>query len=216
MKKFVTLALLFFALPTSAAVIEVSITGDIAFNQIGTGDLSAANSGDAVVMSFRLDSNNFVDSVNFPVRGYVIDSSSFSFTAGSASVGMADPLPAGTTPYFVVRESDPVVDGFFVGTNLDGFPNGVPSDSAGAFGPFMPNFSVSYSGDTLTTLSILDALGVYDFAGLMSFGFTVDDGPFAAMEVNFSQMSIQAVPLPAGLWLLLSGLAGLAALRRTV
>lgn len=203
-----------FSLSATALPVEVRITGVVEFNQINNGVLADATSGDAAEIVFQIDSENFVDSTNFPVRGYQIIGSSFTFTAGGASVGLADPLPAGVTPYFVIRNDDPAVDGFFLGTNIDGFPNGVPSDEDGVFGPFSPNFSVGYDTDPLDSLDVLGALGSYDFTGLTSFNFTVDDGPFNAMGLIFEGMTITAVPVPAAAWLFGTALVSLAGLHR--
>lgn len=208
------LLLLTFASVANATLVEVRINGEVEFNQISTGPLSGASSGDAAQIAFLVDSDQFVDSINFPVRGYEIITASFSFSVGGATVGMDDPVAGGFTPYFVVRDNDPVVDGFFLGTDIDGFPNGIPSDAPGVFGPFTPNFSVSYGGDTLSSLDILANPSTYDFFGLMSFNLTVDDGPFNAMGLLFSDMTISAIPLPAGVWLLMPALLGLLGLRR--
>ena len=217
MKNIIALALVLIAsytFPANAVVVEVVITGEVEFNQINSGALSTATSGDAASLVFRVDSNVFVDSATFPTRGYAITPGSFTFTAGGSSVGLADPLPPGTTPYFVLRNDDPAVDGFFTGTSVDGFPNGVPSDSTGLFGPFTPNFSVTYNNDPLASLDILGAVGTYDFSGLTVFGFTVDDGPFNAMGLIFEQMTITAVPIPAAIWMFGAGILSLAGLRR--
>ncbi len=203
------------SLPARALLVEIRIAGSVEFNQINTGPLQGATSGDAAQMVFQVDSNDFTDSTNFPVRGYEIIAGSFTFSAGGNSVGLADPLPAGTVPYFVIRNDDPAVDGFFTGTNIDGFPNGIPSDSMGVFGPFSPNFSVAYNQDPLASLDILGAVGTYDFTGgLTSFNFVVNDGPFDAMGLVFENMTIRVVPLPAAVWLFGAALAAFFGLRR--
>ena len=208
--------LIFAALSLSAAAInvEIRISGSVEFNQINQGELAGAVGGDSVEIVFQVDTDNFADSGNFPVRGYEIIGGSFSFTAGGNSVGIADPFPAGQTPYFIIRNDDPAVDGFFLGTNIDGFPSGIPSDSDGAFGAFAPNFSVGYDNDPLSSLDILGALGTYEFVGLTSFNFVVNDGPFDAMGMIFESMSITAVPLPAAVWFMLTALASFVGLRR--
>jgi hypothetical protein len=139
-----------------------------------------------------------MDSANFPTRGYEIDQASFDLTLGAVSVGLEDPFPGGQTPYFVVRNDDPAVDGFFLSTNLD-LPFGVPLDEAGQLGQFVSQFSVTYVGETLDSLDIVDAAGTYDFDGLTVFNFTVDDGPFQAIGMIFEQMTITVVPAPATL-----------------
>ena len=86
----------------------------------------------------------------------------------------------------------------------------MPLDQVGIFTDFLDNYSVTYTGDTLASLDILDALGTYDFTGLTVFNWTIDDGPFNAMGLIFSEMTI--VPEPATLTLL--ALGGLLASRR--
>jgi len=116
-------------------------------------------------------------------------------TLGSATAGLAMPYPMGRTPYFVLRDNDPAVDGFFFADNNVDFPfPGLPLDEPGRFGPFASNFLVTYTGDTLISLDILDALGTYTFDGLTVFNYTVGDGPFDAIGLIFEQMTITAVP----------------------
>jgi hypothetical protein len=143
------------------------------------------------VLTLFLDTDDFVDSVTFPVRGYVIDERSCSLELGDTTIGLQDPFPASETPYFVLRNDDPAVDGFFTGSNIDGFPDGIPLDQTGSFGNFRDNFSVTYGNDPLPSLDILDALGTYDFTGLTVFGWTIDDGPFNPMLILFETLTIE-------------------------
>jgi hypothetical protein len=186
------LAVATLASPMHADVVEVTVDGTVGFNQIGAPPLGDANSGDPVQITFQVNSNNFMNSPNFPTRGYVIDQTSFTMTLGAVTVGLENPFPAGMTPYFVLRDNDPAVDGFFVATSVD-FPTGVPLDQTGIFGQFLNNYSVGYDGATLTSLDILDALGTYDFTGLQVFGWAINDGPFDAMGIDFVQMTIESV-----------------------
>ena len=154
------------------------------------------------------------------MRGYDIDMSSFSMTIGGDTIGLQNPYPAGVTPYFVLRDNDPAVDGFFLGTSVEGFPNGVALDQAGSFGQFMLQFSVTYTGNTLSSLNIFDAVGSYDFDDLTVFNMNITDGPFEAMLLNFESMSIAkagaVVPVPGAWLLMLSGVAVLGRLRKRV
>ncbi len=179
-----------------AAIVEVALTGVVEFNAINSGVFAGQGPGSAVSLSFLVDSSDFVNSGSFPTRGYVIDQSSFSLTIGGATVGLQSPFPAGQTPYFVLRNNDPAVDGFFISTNVD-FPVGVATDVPGAISPFfINNFSVGYTGDTLDSLDVLDAVGSYDFTGLTSFNWAIQDGPFDAMLIVYEQMTITVIPAP--------------------
>lgn len=184
-----------------ADLYEVSINGEVEFNQISGGGLGSINVGESISYSFLVDSDLFVNG-SFPVRGYEVDQSSFKLSAsGGYSGGLASPYPG--TPYFVLRNNDPAVDGFFLTTdNVDGFPAGVATDEVGGFGDFTAQFSVGYTGSTLDSLDIADAVGSYDFTGISSFYFAITDGPFDAMGMIFSDMTITAVPAPAAFCLL--------------
>ena len=177
-------------------VYDVTINGVVEFNQIGAPPLGTVAPGETVTLSFQIDSENFVDSLSFPTRGYEIDQTSFLLAfSGGTSIGLQDPFPGGQTPYFVIRDNDPAVDGFFVSTNID-FPTGVPLQQTGFFEQFRNNFSVTYNGNTLSSLDIADAEGKYDFAGLNVFNWTIDDGPANAAGFNFSNLTIARVPEP--------------------
>ncbi|MCA9286908.1 MAG: hypothetical protein KDA22_16920, partial [Phycisphaerales bacterium] len=199
MKSFIALtAAALLSSSASAALVTVNIYGEVEFNQVSFGDFGNVNPGDAALISFMVDSDVFMDSGSFPTRGYEIIQSSFTLTLGSVTAGLQNPYPAGMTPYFVLRNNDPAVDGFFLSSGGVDFPNGVSTDVPGGVDPFFgADFSVSYSGDTLDSLDILDALGTYDFTGLGSFYYAVTDGPFDAMGMIFDHMEI--VPAPAAL-----------------
>ena len=82
-----------------------------------------------------MDSNSFLNG-SFPTRGYSIIPSSFTLTVGSATVGLATPYPAGDTPYFVIRDNDPGVDGFLLASHPDvGAPDGVWIDEPAILDP---------------------------------------------------------------------------------
>lgn len=190
---FVFLALI--AVPTIAGVpVQVTVNGEVEFNQIRSGPLSAVAPGDPAVMSFLVDSDLFTDNPFFPTRGYVIDHASYSFLLDGVDVGLQDPFPAGQVPYFVVRDNDPAVDGFFISTDLS-FDFGIPLDEPGFFGPFGARFLATYPGDRLPSLDILDALGTYDFDGLQVYGYAVTDGPFDAMFILYRNMTISLLPV---------------------
>ena len=178
---------------TAADTVDVRWSGVVEFNLINSGPFADVEAGDSVVATFQVDSDVFTDSVNFPTRGYDVDQSSFSLVLGSVQTVLQDPFPGGQTPYFVLRDDDPAVDGFWLSTNVD-FPLGVPTDVPGAFGQFVLNTQVTYEGETLSSLDILDALGTYDFTGLTVFHFTIDDGPFEAMGMLFEELTLTTGP----------------------
>ncbi len=182
------------AIPADGALsaqVTVTVTGEVEFNLIAAPPLGDPNPGDCATMTLAVDSEVFVNSASFPTRGYAIDPSSFSLTMGSTTIGLQSPFPAGQTPYFVLRDNDPAVDGFFVSTSVDS-PVGVPLAQAGGFGQFRDNFSVTYLGGTLGSLDILDAAGTYDFDGLTVFHWTVDDGPFEPLGLVVESLTIVA------------------------
>lgn len=185
-----------FAAATHAGIVTVTITGEVEYNQITFPPFGGNGAGSPVTLTFTLDSHVFTNSPNFPTRGYAIDPASFVLTVGSAVVGLQSPFPAGETAYFVLRNNDPAVDGFFIATSVD-FPIGVPLSVSGQFGALENDFSVGYTGDTLSSLDILDALGSYDFTGLTNFNWTINDGPFGPVGIVFGSMTI--VPAPGAL-----------------
>ncbi|MCB9897747.1 MAG: hypothetical protein H6825_07075 [Planctomycetes bacterium] len=182
-----------FASPSLVAGVPVTVTftGSVEFNQIAAFPLSTVAAGAAVELSFELDSSDFVDSASFPTRGFVIDPSTWMLKFNGNNVALQSPFPG--TPYFVIRNNDPAVDGFFVSTDVD-FPLGVPLTYSGSFGHFLDNTSVTYGGDAVPSLDLLDALGTYDYTGLQVFHWTLDDGPFDAMGMIFEQIDIALAP----------------------
>ncbi|MFK7959007.1 MAG: hypothetical protein AB8G96_00645 [Phycisphaerales bacterium] len=183
----------------SAELVQIDITGSVDFGGLNFGSWAGVTPGDSAVMSFQVDSDVFVDSGSFPTRGYEIINSSFSLALDGIEVGMADPYPAGQTPYFVLRDNDPAVDGFFLANSPDAFPNGVAIDEDAAINPqFNAIFQATYGGDRLSSLDILDATGVYDFTGLSVFNWGIEDAGFQPMGFIFDQFTISVVPGPAG------------------
>ena len=202
MKHLVSIAFLLFFLGGSAmagVTVTVTVRGSVVSNQVSAAPLGNFNSANPVALVFRLDSDDFTNSANFPTRGYVIDAASFSLTSGATTIGLQNPFPAGQTPYFVIRDNDPAVDGFFVSTSID-FPVGVPIDQAGIFTQFKNNFSVTYLGTTLTSLDLLGAVGSYAFSGLTVFNWTVDDGAFNPVIIDFTDLTIECTPVPPSVY----------------
>lgn len=198
------------AAPASASIVKVSIFGTVEWNQVTAPPFGGNGPGSAVTTTFLLDSTVFTNSPNFPTRGYAINQASYQMKVGSATVGLQNPFPVGETPYFVIRNNDPAVDGFFISTNLD-LPFGIPLDAQGVFGKFREDFKVTYGGGELSSLDILGAVGTYDFTGLQVFNWVVVDGGFEPIGILFDHMTIEVVPAP-GAGLALVGAA--ACLRR--
>ncbi len=174
---------------TAGTSVRVSIHGDLFFNGVAAPPLGNAQTGPMTV-TFLLDTDQFLSSPNFPVRGYVIDEDSFEvqFTGGTV-VGIQNPFAG--TPYFVIRDNDPGVDGFYLTTNNPDFPLAVALEQNGGFGAFKQAFEVTYGGSTLPSLDLIDAVGSYDFTGLSVFHLAIEDGPFQAMNADYSSMEIE-------------------------
>ena len=170
----------------------VTMNGEVEFNGIGFGPLGNVNPTDAAQISFEVDSSVFVNSGSFPTRGYEIDQSSWTYTLGALSVGLASPFPAGQTPYFVLRNDDPAVDGFLISRNIN-VPMEVPLDVQGQLGAFGCTWYVTYGNDPLPSLDIADAVGSYDFTGLTVFNWLIVDGPFEPFGVLFENFTIEAI-----------------------
>lgn len=190
-------AALALAVPSAAAGVSVRVTatGSVTSNQVAAGPLTAVAVGETAVMSFLLDTDDFVDNLFFPTRGYVIDEASFELAFDSATVGLQDPFPAGPPPYFVLRDDDPDIDGFFVSRNT-GFWSGVPLDEDGQSGPFDDVLTVTYGTTLLSGLDVLDALGSYDLNGLTSQSWTLDDGAASPVAIAFSSMTLELADDP--------------------
>ncbi|MHC5211632.1 MAG: hypothetical protein ACYTG2_13010 [Planctomycetota bacterium] len=180
--------------PAHAGIgVIVTVKGEVEWNLINNGTLSVVQVGEQVTMSFRVDSETYTDNMSFPVRGYHVNQNSFQLAFDSVTVGLQSPFPGGQTPYFQVRYNDPVDDGFVLSTSLDA-PVGVPISVTGGFGQLKDAFHVTYSGDKLSSLAILDALGTYDFTGLSVFNWTIDDGPANPMGIIFEDLTIALAP----------------------
>lgn len=197
----------FLAASVDAAIVKVTVSGTVEFNLFSSGALGGVPSGSAAEMSFLLDSTNFVNDGLFPTRGYAIDKASWSFTAGNGSITLQNPYPAGQTPYFVLRNNDPAVDGFFISENTSNF-SGLDTSITNAD----MAFHATYGGGTLDSLDILDAVGSYSLAGISVFNWTIDIGPGTPMGMIYDTMTIEVIPAPAAFPLL--GLAALCGGRR--
>src|SRR5262245_49179586 len=75
--------------------VTVTVTGEVEFNGIRNSPIDRNNvpAGSAVVLTFGLDAGEYLDSSLHPVRGYVIDQSSFVLTLNGVPVGLQSPYP---------------------------------------------------------------------------------------------------------------------------
>lgn len=196
----------------SASIVQVQIHGEVEYNQIRNGLLNKTDipAGSPTTVTFLLDSTQYMNDANFPTRGYFLDQASFVADFNGIQVGLQNPYQDGT-PMFVLRDNDPAVDGFFLSNNTT-FDWPVAMNVDGIFGPFGCHFAVGYTGDTLSSLNITDAIGHYDYTGLTNFYYATDDGGNDAMGLIFDSMDITLVPAPSAAGLL--GIAGLTTLRR--
>ncbi|MGH7180095.1 MAG: hypothetical protein ACREJC_22145 [Tepidisphaeraceae bacterium] len=95
-----------------ADMVHVEVKGPVDDNVIG-GAMAGTLSGMPVTMGFHVDSTIFTNSGSFPVRGDEIDLNSFSMTVGAVPVPVVIPQSV-PSAYFVLRDNDPAVDGFYV------------------------------------------------------------------------------------------------------
>jgi hypothetical protein len=168
---------------------QVKWHGHVEYNLITSGALGAVSASDPVLISLRVDAANFVNSPNFPTRGYPAVAGTYSYQIGSLALGLQTPYPAVPPPMLVLRNNDPAVDGFFLATNVD-FPVGIPLDVNGSFGALKAYTTVTYGGALLSSLDVAGAVGTYDYTGLSVFGFTLQDGPFDPVGLVFDKLEI--------------------------
>jgi len=201
--------MLAFAGRVNADLVQVDIYGTVTQNNyLPASPLNAVAVGSPAHTSFEVDSNIFLNSSSFPVRGYSIIPGTFLTTLGSTNVTLnASVSPP--RPFFSLRNNDPSVDGFLVSNGVD-FVNPVPTIYTSA------NFSFvsSFSGTLLHSLNILDAVGSYDTTGLSLLEYDLEFGESVGIDINYSNMTIAAVPEPATLGLLALALPLIARRRR--
>lgn len=177
--------------PLHASTLPVTITGEVEYNQVQQGPFAAVAAGNQMSITFRLSPEQFLDSENFPTRGYLIDPLTlvvrFQRAAGSVIAGpdTESPVPL----YFALRNEDPAVDGFFLSQGPE-VPSPLPLDVPGLLGQFGANFSVSYENNPLPSLDLYAARGRYEMNGLAVFGLGITDGPFDPIGVIFSSLQI--------------------------
>jgi hypothetical protein len=181
--------------PAQAATVEIEMTGTVEWNFARSYPLTEVNPGDPVTWYWEVDSEVFTNSMNFNTRGYHVDAPGAMLTMGDVTIGLAED-PYGRIPYFVLRESDPVADGFFVSQGSTDWPfPGLTTEVYGFCGPFEAHLDISYTGDTLQTLDILDALGTYAYDGLTRFYTNLVDCGFEVIGIDFSRLEIRLAPV---------------------
>ena len=93
----IAMAVLFLPGLVLGVPVDVTITGNVVFNEIDDPPLSGVNSGDSVVLSFTVESDNFMDGIPGAIRGYVIDHATFSLAFDTpVELGLI-PFPAELT-----------------------------------------------------------------------------------------------------------------------
>jgi hypothetical protein len=185
MNKMILLGVLAAAGAAQAAPVTVTFTGQVASNRVREGDLVAVSVGDIATVSFQVDSDDFFDAIPGDLRNYPVNNDSFLLDFGSVSTSIVP----GTEAFFTIVDGFPVSDGFILSTSRTS-PGGVPLLTT----PYQLGCDLGYEGTTLDSLDINDALGLYEFAGLTRFNFTVwsifPDN--VAMEIDFLSMEISS------------------------
>ncbi|MCP4290527.1 MAG: hypothetical protein GY780_01660 [bacterium] len=198
---------LMLAIPAAAETVRVEFIANVEYNLINQGIFDEVNSQDDVRMTFTVDSENYIDSANYGVRAYPINMASYELTIGSVGpVALLDPQPQGLTPYFVVRNADPVADGFFISNSPEELYCYGCQPSLNVPGGIDPYFSqmwhVGYEGSTLDSLDILEAVGTYDYTGLTSYYCTIQDMGMDTMEhwYQYTVISAETVATENATW----------------
>ncbi len=198
--------------PAQAGDYRVEVRGVVEFSVIG-GALGPVPDGAPVLMRFELSSTDFQNSASFPTRGYAIELASFTLDVGGVVLTLNNPQPSGNA-FFVLRNNDPAVDGFFISPGVDlPFPLAMSIPGLNPVHEF--DFSRSFSiGTALTSLNIADAVGTYGLENIGSYQWTIGRFGNPGAEFAYQSISITAVPEPASGVLLGLGALALLALRR--
>lgn len=202
-----TILLALCARASQAVEVNITVTGVVESNLIG-GSHAGVMPNDPVIMSFNVDSGNFVNSPNFPTRGYPLDLSSFSMTVGGNPVTLDNPQPFGPA-YFVLRNNDPAVDGFLLSRNVD-FPQPVSVHIPGLSPTHELDFLRTFNdGTPLPSLDILDALGFYDFTNLSVYNWTIGRFGNPGALYTYETITLSVVPEPSTFGSFAAALLGL-------
>ncbi|GDY00522.1 hypothetical protein LBMAG48_29250 [Phycisphaerae bacterium] len=158
--------------------IRVTVTGQVESNGFASGTFAGLGAGTPVVMTIDLDSTDFLDSPHLPgrTRGYRFGPTNFSLRVGNVVTTLrSNPQPAA---YFVLRNDDPRVDGFFLsqGTDIDTqIPLAMTPNNFGiAFSRTFGNVPPVGPDPTLGSLRLYDAIGTWGFENISSYNFTIE------------------------------------------
>ena len=181
------------ASPALGGVVIIEATGTVNANQIADAEpLSLVAPGETVTLALRVDSENS-QSYFAQTRGYVIESFSLSFSGGVQLELMSGQFPE----YFSLTDDFYFGnDNFFIG-GVTFEPGKVPLEQH----PYLIDFQLSYSGETIGSVDIMDALGSYDASSMNFAGFRVWDSLFNNPEnlvanFDFDRLTI-ALPTDA-------------------
>ncbi|MFO0832819.1 MAG: hypothetical protein U0637_13385 [Phycisphaerales bacterium] len=158
--------------------VRVVVTGTVESNAFSSGTYAGIPPGAPVTMTIDLDSHDYLDSPSLPgvTRGYRFGAGTFSLSVGAVtrSLRTVPALPA----YFVLRNNDPRVDGFFLsqGTDIDTqCPlNMTPNNYGIAFSRTFGSVPPVGNDPTLPSVNIMDALGSWGLDNISSYNFTIE------------------------------------------
>lgn len=181
-----------------AAIVNITTTGTVDYSVI-QGDMAPVPDGAPVTMSFNVDSDVFTNSGSFPTRGYNILLSSFSMSVGGVPVPIIDPQPDGAA-YFVLRNNDPAVDGFFISQGSVDFPFPLAVNIPGLTAVHELDMSRGFNdGTPFSSLNILDCLGTYTTTNLSSYYWAIGRFGNPGAEYAYATTTISVVPEPMSL-----------------
>ena len=170
---------------------------------LGTGAASAA--------SFNMTFMDFPGAPNTTVVGTV------DTTAGTGV------MTSGATPFFGHAWTGTVVAGFeTTGAGSWNYGAGSGASATGTYNftlaPGQVAMGILFDWNTSSGIPVLNILNAdgsgVDIDGDGTLGTTMAAGPFAGSPVGFAGTAISAVPVPAAVWLMGSGLVGLVGVAR--
>ncbi len=166
------------------------------------------------------------DSVSFEVL-FTADSDGDTFTGASLNLGYdADELaflsystPLGWEEFFGALQNVTLDSGSYLANYNQNYPwagSGidVEANASISLGTFTFSATEALSADTLADLWIVDRLSVgsYTYTSIISYNDSY--GVYASTLLTAQGADVSPVPVPAAVWLLGSGLVGMAGLRR--